>query len=359
MFFKRLLCLIVSACMLLLSLTSCIAQTNSNATVDPTPKAKKYYKFFNTESLIISYKGDSEEEFQSNHEAVAELLEEYHRLFDIYYEYSGLNNIKTINKNAGKAPVKVDDRLIDFLLYSKEIYSLTNGKTNIAMGSVLKLWHDCRKKATNPPYVETVPSENELRSASLHCDINNLIIDKEAATVYISDPDMLLDVGATGKGYATERAAEMLIERGVSSYVLNIGGNIRIIGEKVSGDGWVTGITNPDNSSDESFIGRVIISNSSLVTSGDYERYYTVNGVKYHHIIDPVTLVPAKYFTSVSVLTKDSGLADALSTALFCMSYEDGLALTNSIGGVEVIWVDLNYSIKTTPGVELLPNSDK
>ena len=249
----------------------------------------------------------------------------------------------------------MDEKLIDFLLYAKEIYTLTGGMTNVAMGSVLKLWHDCREDASDPDHpVYRVPSADELAEASEHCSIDDLIIDKEAGTVYLADPDMRLDVGALGKGYATEKAAQLLISRGVSSYVLNIGGNIRIIGEKVTGEGWVTGITNPDKSSDESIFTKINIKNTSLVTSGNYERFYTVGGVDYHHIIDPKTLMPANYFSSISIITPDSALADALSTALFCMSYEEGLALINSIGGIEVIWVDLQFNVKHTSGIEFV-----
>ena len=165
---------------------------------------------------------------------------------------------------------------------------------------------------------------------------------------------MQLDVGAIGKGYAAERAAELLMDKAVTGYVLNIGGNIRAIGSKPDGNGWETGITHPNKSSDERFIRRVNIENISLVTSGDYERYYTVGGVKYHHIIDPETLMPSEYFSSVSVFAKDSGLADALSTALFCMSYEDGIALVNSLEGVEVIWVDRQYNVKHTNGIDFV-----
>ena len=320
---------------------------------EPEVQAQSYYQYFDTVSTILSYKSDSEAEFYKNCNLVEDVLDDYHKLLDIYYEYSGINNLKTINKNAGVAPVKVDDKLIDFLLYSKSMYTLTNGKTNIAMGSVLKLWHDCRTDASSNPNGAKIPSIDELEDAALHCDINNLIIDTEASTVYISDPKMQLDVGAIGKGYATERAAEVLMNEGVTSYVLNIGGNIRAIGAKPDGSGWETGITHPNKNSNDRFITKVNIKHTSLVTSGDYERYYTVGGVKYHHIIDPMTLMPAAYFSSISVFSKDSGLADALSTALFCMSYEDGLALVKSLDGVEVIWVDKDYKIKTTSGVPM------
>lgn len=319
---------------------------------EPKTQTKSYYEYFDTVSVIFSYKGDSEDEFESNCSAVENILSEYHKLFDIYYEYSGINNLMTVNKNAGKSPVKVDGRLIEFLLFCKEMYSLTDGKTNIAAGAVLKLWHDCRDEAENNPTEAKIPDESKLLAASAHCNIDNLIIDEEAGTVYISDPDMSLDVGAIGKGYATEKAANMLISRGVSSYVLNIGGNIRAIGSRTGGDGWLTGITHPDKSSDEQFIRKVNIKNTSLVTSGDYERYYTVDGVDYHHIIDTATLMPADYFSSVSIFTEDSGLADALSTALFCMSYEDGLKLIESIGGIDVIWVDKEFNVRMTDGIE-------
>ena len=319
--------------------------------IEPQTQSQSYYEYFDTVSTILSYRGDSADAFSENCEAVSALLEEYHRLFDIYYEYSGINNLKTVNKNAGVAPVKVDGKLIEFLLYAKQIYTLTDGATNIAMGSVLKIWHDAREVGIDDPASAYVPNADALIEAAAHTNIDDIIIDEENGTVFLRDSQMRIDVGALGKGYATEKAAQLLISRGVTSYVLNIGGNIRTIGTKVSGNGWVTGITNPDRSSDEDFVCRVVIKDISLVTSGDYERYYVVDGKSYHHIIDPKTNMPAEYFSSISIFTPDSGLADALSTALFCMSYEDGLALIEKIGGVDVIWVSRDGTVKMTDGI--------
>lgn len=342
----------VILCFLLffLSLAACDVQ---NDVKEPETKAQSYYEYFDTVSVIFSYRGDSQSEFEENCAEVEKILKEYHQLFDIYYEYSGVNNLKTVNKNAGKAPVKVDSKLIDFLLYSKEIFTLTNGETNIAMGSVLKLWHNAREDAEYDPENAMIPSSDLLNQASKHTDIESIVIDEENSTVYITDPETSIDVGAIGKGYATEIAAQYLIEKGVTSYVLNIGGNIRSIGEKVTGDGWVTGITNPNKTSDESFVCKVVIKDTSLVTSGDYERYFVVDGKKYHHIIDKDTNMPSEYFSSVSVFTKDSGLADALSTSLFCMSYEEGLELIGKIGDIEVIWVDRDGTVRMTEGIVL------
>ena len=348
-FFSLLMCL----SLLTMFLFSC---TTEDDIQEPQAQAQSSYQYFDTVSVVFSYAGDSQAEFNSNFAIVEEVLREYHQLFDIYYEYSGVNNLKSINTNAGKAPVKVDKKLIDFLLYCKEIYSITNGETNIAMGSVLKLWHNAREYAEYDPNNSYIPSSELLLEASKHCNIDDIIIDEEESTVYIADPMLGIDVGAIGKGYATEMAAQALIAKGVSSYVLNIGGNIRAIGEKTTGNGWVTGITNPDKTSDDSFVCKVVIKDISLVTSGDYERYYYADGTKYHHIIDKDTNLPSTHFSSVSVFTKNSGLADALSTALFCMSYEEGLALINKIGSVDVIWVYPNGDVKMTDGIVL---SDK
>ena len=349
--FSKLLCGFLCFLLTVGTLASCAP---AEAPVDePSTQGKSYYDVFDTVSSVFSYLGDSKEDFEANCEAVSSLLTEYHRLFDIYYEYDGINNLKTVNKNAGKEPVKVDPRLIDFLLYAKEIHTLTGGATNIAMGSVLRIWHEAREIGIDKPEYAALPSPYLLAEAANHTDIDALVIDKDASTVYLSDPAMSLDVGAIGKGYAAEQAARLLEARGVTSYVLNVGGNIRAIGQKVSGKGWITGITNPDKTSEEEFVCKVDIKDISLVTSGDYERYYTVNGKRYHHVIDPKTNFPADYFSSVSVFTKDSSLADALSTALFCMTYEEGLALIERIGGVDAIWVSADGTVKMTDGITL------
>ncbi len=362
--FRKFLALLVCFAVITSSFLSCNTDLiKLPVSEDPQKQARSFYKtgfngYFNTACVAISYRGDSPEEFDSNCDAIEKLVIYYDKLFDIYYEYSGVNNLKTVNENAGKEPVKVDRELIDFLIYAKEIYILTDGKTNIAMGSVLKLWHDARENGIEDPESAKIPDADALNEAAKHTNINDIIINEKESTVYLADPYMTIDVGAIGKGYATEKAAELLIDRGVTSYVLNFGGNIRAIGAKVTGDGWITGITNPDTDSEESFVCRVNIKDISLVTSGDYERFYIANGEKYHHIIDPDTLMPAKYFSSVSVFTKDSGLADALSTALFCMSYEEGLALVNDIGNIDVIWVSKDGEVRYTSGVEFW-NSDQ
>ena len=172
-------------------------------------------------------------------------------------------------------------------------------------------------------------------------------------TLRISDPEASIDVGALGKGYATERAAEFLEADGAEGYALNVGGNIRIVGTKPDGSGWVTGIRNPAGDEKE-FAISLRLKDTACVTSGVYERYFVVDGQRYHHIIDKDSLFPADYFASLTVLTQDSALADALSTALFCMSYEDGLAMVSGMDGVETLWIFPDGEIRYTDGVEKL-----
>jgi thiamine biosynthesis lipoprotein len=329
-------------------MTGCAAETKK-----AQPQGKMYFTYFDTISCVYSYAGDSAECFDERSAEVSNILGEYNQLLDIYHEYEGINNLCTINKNAGGEPLKVDERLMEFLDYAKEIYQLTSGEMNVMMGSVLSLWHQCRELAAENPEQARLPNQAELERAGEHMSIEALELDHENMTVRISDPEASIDVGALGKGYATQKAAEYLIEEKAEGYVLNIGGNIRIIGTKPDGTGWLTGIRDPQGTEQDYCIG-LRLKNTACVTSGIYERYFTVDGLRYHHIIDKDTLYPAAGFASLTVLTEDSGLADGLSTALFCMSYEEGKALVDSLDGVEALWIFDDGKILYTDGVEEL-----
>ena len=233
--------------------------------------------------------------------------------------------------------VTVDRRIIDLLLYAREMYDKTDGMVNVAMGSVLKLWHDCRTQGMSDPVHATLPDSAALAAAATHTDITKMVIDEQNNTVTLTDPQMRLDVGAIAKGYATEQVAQWLEQQGITGYVLNVGGNVRAVGNRGDGTPWVVGVEQPDDS--EGYLATLQLTHEALVTSGSYQRYYIVDGKRYHHIIHPATQMPADRFTAVSVVCADSGLGDALSTALFCMTLEDGQALIASIPGAAAHWV--------------------
>ena len=163
---------------------------------------------------------------------------------------------------------------------------------------------------------------------------------------------MKLDVGAVAKGYAVEMVARELEARGISGYLLNCGGNVRAVGKKPDGSNWRVGVNDPTSEESGTNLEVLAFENQALVSSGSYQRFYVVNGKSYHHIIDRETLMPAVGFLQVSVVCTDSGLADGLSTALFCMSLEEGLALAESIEGVEALFVTESGEIFRTAGFD-------
>ena len=200
------------------------------------------------------------------------------------------------------SPVKVDRKIIDLLLFSKELYELTGGKVNIAYGAVLRIWHDHREAGIEDPERAELPDTEQLKEASRHTDINQVMIDKENSTVYLTDPEMRLDVGAIAKGVCDgagrqDRREKRVYKRpdqrpAAMSAPSEPGGTATL---------WRVGIQNPfDHNGDD--ISKISLTDSSLVTSGVYERYYNVDGKNYHHIIDPDTMYPAEYYESISIL---------------------------------------------------------
>ena len=304
-----------------------------------------FLTLFDTVTTIVGY-AETEEAFTDTAQAFHDELLEYHQLYDIYNEYEGINNIKTINDHGWEHPIKVDQRIIDLLLFSKELYTQTEGRVNIAMGSVLRLWHDARETGIADPSRAALPDQAALEQAAAHTDIDSIQIDVEESTVFLSDPEVKLDVGAIAKGYAVEQVCRNT----PSGLLISVGGNVCPTGPKPeSGQPWVVGIQDPEDP--EQYLHTIYVEDVSVVTSGDYQRYFTVDGVPYHHIIDPDTNYPAGYWRSVTILCRDSGVADALSTALFTLPQEEGQALLDAFQA-EAMWVRQNGTILYSPGFQ-------
>jgi thiamine biosynthesis lipoprotein len=299
---------------------------------------------FDTVTTILG-PGETEAAFQQQAQQIHDDLLVYHQLFDIYKEYEGINNLKTLNDKAALAPVQVDRAIIELLLDCKQYYALTDGRVNVAMGSVLQLWHEARNDGIRDPANAALPDPEALNRAAEHTDPEDLIIDEVKSTVYFADPQLRLDVGAIAKGWATQAVAE----KAPSGMLISVGGNVCATGPKTAdGTPWVIGIQDPDGGDN---LHTVYLSGGTVVTSGDYQRTYTVQGKRYHHIIDPDTRMPGTYWRSVSVVCNDSALADALSTALFLLPLEEGTALAEKCG-VKVFWVDENAQEFMTPDFE-------
>ena len=325
----------------LFSLFSCGDSANTQKT-----KNRVFYDYFDTVSMLYDYSGMDSAEFSDLANGVEASIEHYHRLFDAYHEYDGIVNIATLNRLAGNGPIKTDAAIIDLLLFSREMFDVTGGSVNFAMGAVTYLW----KTLPSLPDGARIPTEAELSEAGKHISPDSVIIDKKASTVEITDQSTRLDLGAIAKGYTAELIKSELTELGYTGLVLDLGGNLSAVGSKPSGEGWNSGIRNPlyaEGKSDTPYARTVTLLDDSLVTSGVYERYHTVDGKRYHHIIDTKTLMPESRYLSVSIQTSHSGVADALSTAIFNMTFEDAQAFITSFPeALEVTFIFSDGSVE-------------
>ncbi len=313
------------------------------------PEQKQYsatfLDLFDTVTTVVGLSG-SEEAFQEQAQAVHDTLQVYHSLFDIYHEYPDLVNLKTINDHPLESHT-VDSAILELLLDCREYAEMTGGKVNAALGGVLKLWHEAREDAMDDPREAYLPDQADLQEAAAHASWDSILLDAENSTVTILDPQLRLDVGAIAKGWAAQKVAETAPE----GLLISVGGNVCATGPKdENGTPWVIGVENPDGGS---YLHTLYLTKGSMVTSGDYQRNFAVDGVLYHHIIDPATLQPGRLWRAVTVVCPDSGLADALSTALFLLPQEEGEKLLADCDA-QAMWVALDGTVSHTAGFEAM-----
>lgn len=346
---KRLFCLLLALCVALplLSRTETTYQRYSLS----------FFGAFDTVIGIIGY-ADGKATFDEEAGKAQRRFEQLHQLYDKYNAYGDLHNVHYLNQQASKGPVKVPAELFDMLCYGKSMHDATKGTVNIALGAVLALWHEAREAydETNPESA-ALPDMEALKAAAEHVSLDDLILDEKENTVFFRDPLLQLDVGALAKGYAAELVAQELLKGPMTSFALNAGGNVRL-GEPPR-DGrkdWGVAVQDPDGfvlgSSESDVIDTLFLNQVSVVTSGDYQRFYVVDGVRYHHLISPETLMPPSYFRSVTIVTESSAYADLLSTAVFLMPYEEGRAYVEGLEGVEAVWVLNDRSLVMTEGLK-------
>lgn len=314
----------------------------------------RYFDTFDTVTDVVGYT-ETEEEFDEYAEYIETRMQELHKIFDRFRSYEGINNIKTINDHAGESPVEVAPEILDLIQFSKDWYEPTQGKMNIAIGPISTIWSRYREDAEFDPGNAQIPPMEELEAAAEYVDIDKIVLDHENNTVFLVDPNMILDVGAVAKGYAVEIVVQEVIDRGFTSGIVSVGGNVRTFGKPLDGgrERWGVGIKDPDGplfGSDP--IDTVFLNDASVVSSGDYQRYYIVDGEVMHHLIDPDTLMPGNYYSAVTVVTEDSGLADYLSTAVFLLPYDESLALVESLEDVDALWVMKDGEVLFSDGLE-------
>lgn len=340
---------------LLLITVACTAEVEQQSE-DYKRYSIHYFDFFDTVVQVIGYT-ESEKEFYEYANEIEERLERYHKLYDKYNDYEGINNVKTINDNAGVQPVVVDQEIIDIINFSKDWHEKTYGKMNIAVGSLMNIWKETMDEAKDDPENANLPSMAELKKASKHTSIDDIIVDEDEMTVFLTDGNMKLDFGAIAKGFAAERVGEEMIKKGFNSGAIVSGGNWKMLGypKNPERNYWVVGIQDPElpNQAD-AILKRIKLQRKSIDTSGDYQRFVMIDELRVHHLIDIETMMPGNYHRSVSVVAEDAAVTEYIATELFLLPYEKGRELVDSLDGIEALWVIDNNRIEMTKGMEEL-----
>lgn len=248
------------------------------------------------------------------------------------------SDISRINAAAGSS-VEVSDTTINLLKKGFEFGELSNGVFDITIAPLMELW-DIKNNPGN------VPSESDITEALSHVDYKNIVIDGN--TVTLTDPDAAIDLGGIAKGYMADQLKEYLLSEGVTSAIINLGGNVLTVGEKPDGTSFNIGIQKPFEKQNTT-ITSVQVKDSSVVTSGSYERYFKVDDTIYHHILNTETGYPCDNgLLSVTILSEKSIDGDALSTACFALGLEEGQKLIESLENIDAIFVTKDYEIIDT-----------
>ncbi len=254
-------------------------------------------------------------------------------------------DVYRINQAAGKEAVKVDERTFEVIEKAIQMSKESQGLFDISIGAISNLWKIGDKAARKP-------SDEEIKAALPSINYQNITLDKEKKTVFIKK-GMILELGAISKGYIADKVRELFASKGITTAVINLGGNVVVMGDSpTTQNGWNVGVQDPDQVRGTT-VGSVPGTRHSVVTSGIYERYVEVDGVKYHHILDPKTGYPVENdISGVTVFSKTSIQGDALSTTLFLLGVEKGLHFINQMDGVEAVFIDKKQGVHLSDGLK-------
>ena len=252
-------------------------------------------------------------------EVLDAVFSELERLDTIFNANSGNSELETVNEKAGISPVQVSEELYAVLEIAAEFAKKTEGAFDPAIGALAKLWNIGFDNANEPP-------SGKIRAVLPLLDYRNIVL-PDTGIVFLTEKGMQLDLGGIAKGYAADRIRTILKDNGIKNALIDLGGNILAMGQNPNGEAWKIGLRNPNIGYNNSVI-RIDVQNKSLVTSGNYERYFEKNGRLYHHILDKTTGYPVETdINAVSILSDSSVYADALSTACYILGPEKSAAL--------------------------------
>ncbi len=266
-------------------------------------------------------------------------ISEITRIENLISSWRKSSETSLINSNAGIKPVKVKKELFDLISRSIKISEITQGSFDITYASLDEVWYFDRKMLS-------IPTKTDVSNSVSKIGYENIILDKKNQTVFLKLDGMKIGFGAIGKGYAADKAKDILIKKNVKSGIINAGGDLTAWGEKPSGKDWMVAIVNPLNKN--KVFSWLPINDKSIVTSGSYERFIKFDDKSYSHIIDPRSGYPTEGILSVTIIAEKAELADALATSVFVLGENVGLDLINQLPGVDCIIInDKNEIIKS------------
>ncbi|EKQ55469.1 MULTISPECIES: FAD:protein FMN transferase [unclassified Clostridium] len=284
--------------------------------------------------------------YSVNAKKIAILVEnELKRLENLMSFYISYSDVGRLNSEAGQAEVPLSKETFEVIKKAKDYSELCNGAFDITIAPLVKLWGIFSKD-------QRVPSKNEINNILSLTNYKDIILNIEKNSAKLSRVGQKIDLGAIAKGYAADRIIDIYKKNSVESGFINIGGNVLTLGNKPDSSPWSIGIQNPFQIRGE-FIGIVKISDETVVTSGDYVRYFEKDKIRYHHILDPRTGYPAKSdLISATIIGKSSIEADSLSTAIFILGLREGMELVNKIDDIEAIFITSGKKVFATKGAK-------
>ena len=278
-------------------------------------------------------------------ERIADAVEEIKRIEKLFTTFDESSQTNLINRNAGITPVKVDKEVYDLVERSKKISTLTQGAFDITYGSIDKRLWNFDKTMTSLPDPQTAKQLVRL------INYRNVILDEKNCSVFLKEKGMRIGFGGIGKGYAAEKAKFLLQQKGVKNGIINAAGDLTAWGHQPNGKPWTIGIADPDTKRQAfSFLE---ITNTSIATSGNYEKFILIDGKKYSHTIDPKTGLPVRGIKSVTIICPNAEIADAMATPVMIMGIKTGLDMLNQMKGIAGIIIDDNDKIYTTKNINL------
>ncbi|GGG50378.1 FAD:protein FMN transferase [Croceivirga lutea] len=307
---------------------------------DPFVSVNKVLKLMGTRFEITVVAANEEIGYININEAVAEI----ERIEKLISSWNINSETSEINRFAGMRPVKVSQELFDLIKRAINIAKITDGAFDITYASMDKIWKFDGS-------MKVFPSEERIKNSIAKVGFEKVVLNESELTVYLPEKGMKIGFGAIGKGYAADKTKKLLISKGVKAGLINAGGDLTSWGTKETGEKWLVGITNPLDK-DKVFSWLPIVE-SSVATSGNYEKFVHFKGKKYTHIINPRTGYPTTGVKSVTIFAKDAELCDALATAVYVMGVDAGLHFINQLDGVEVLVVDDENEIHKSSGVVL------